>query len=162
MEITVKKMETESEIRGKAFVHWKSWQETYPGIVDQGYLDSLTLAKCEEIAFRWPDDIVIAKDGERVVGFAGYGKYRDGELEDTGEVFALYVLKEYWGTGIGLRLMEEALSQLEEFPHTAVWVLKENGRAIRFYEKCGFRPDGREEMLTLGAPVRLIRMIRHG
>ena len=35
-ELILKPMETEEEIRGKAFVHWKSWQESYRGIVDPG------------------------------------------------------------------------------------------------------------------------------
>ena len=51
MNIVIKKMETDAEIKGKAYVHWKSWQEAYSGIVDQRYLDSLTLDKCEKIAF---------------------------------------------------------------------------------------------------------------
>ena len=63
MNIVIKKMESDDEIRGKAYVHWKSWQEAYSGIVDQRYLDSLTLEKCEKTAYRWPDDMIIAKAG---------------------------------------------------------------------------------------------------
>ena len=33
--------ETDAEIRGKAFVHWKSWQETYPGMMDEACLASI-------------------------------------------------------------------------------------------------------------------------
>ena len=36
--ISIKKMETDDEIKGKAYVHWKSWHEAYPGIVSQNYL----------------------------------------------------------------------------------------------------------------------------
>ena len=61
MNIVIKKMETDAEIKGKAYVHWKSWQEAYSGIVDQRYLDSLTLDKCEKIAFRRTDNVIIAK-----------------------------------------------------------------------------------------------------
>ncbi len=39
-------------------------------------------------------------------------------------------------------------------------VLKENKRAIRFYEKCGFRFDGREEEITLEIPIVEVRMIK--
>ncbi|WP_022778856.1 hypothetical protein [Butyrivibrio sp. AE3009] len=46
MSIEIKKMETDDEFKGKAYVHWKGWQEAYTGIVDQGYLDGLTLEKC--------------------------------------------------------------------------------------------------------------------
>ena len=39
MNIILKKMETEEETRGKAYVHWKSWQEAYPGMVAQACQD---------------------------------------------------------------------------------------------------------------------------
>ena len=159
MDITIKQMETDDEIKGKAFVHWKSWQKAYPGIVDQGYLDSLTLEKCESIAYRWLDNILVAKDGERVIGFVGYGKYRSDELENTGEIYAIYVLAEYYGKSVGFQLMQEALSRLKEYDRIAVWVLKDNERAIRFYERYGYRFDGREETLKLGTPVTEARMI---
>jgi len=45
MDIIIKKMESDAEIKGKAYVHWKSWQEAYPGMVAQSYLDKLTLEK---------------------------------------------------------------------------------------------------------------------
>ena len=51
MGIILKKMETDEEIKGKAYVHWKSWHEAYTGIVSQEYLDKLTLEKCEKMAF---------------------------------------------------------------------------------------------------------------
>ena len=40
-----------------------------------------------------------------------------------------------------------------------LWVLKGNGRAIRFYEKCGFRFDGAEKTQTIGSPVTELRMV---
>ncbi len=161
MSIEIKKMESDEEIRGKAYVHWKSWQEAYKGIVDQNYLDSLTLEKCEEIAFKWPDNLIVAKEGDRVVGFVGYGKYHDEELIETGEIFAIYILEEYYGTGVGKALMQAGLDELD-YPAVALWVLKGNKRAIRFYEKCGFCLDGREEEIKLGSPIVEVRMIRTG
>ena len=96
MQIIIRKMENDPEIRGKAYVHWRCWHEAYAGMVSEAYLEKLTLEKCEQIAFQWRDNILIAKDDERVAGFAGYG-----EADPTaGELFALYVLKAYWGTGV--------------------------------------------------------------
>ena len=143
MGIEIKKMETEEEIRGKAFVHWRCWHEVYAGIIDQDYLDGMTLEVCEERAFRWLDNLFVAKDNGRVVGFVGYGD-RGEEAPGVGEVFALYVLPEYFGKSVGRSLMEAALEQLKEYPEVRLWVLKENKRAIRFYQKCGFCPDGEE------------------
>jgi len=37
--------------------------------------------------------------------------------------------------------------------------LKDNQRAIHFYERCGYRFDGREETILLDTPVTEVRMI---
>ena len=136
-------METDDEIRGKAFVHWKSWHDAYPGLVDQEYLDAFTLEKCEKIAYSWPTNLIVAKHEDRVIGFVGYGD-RGDEAPDTGEIFALYVLSEYYGKTVAQQLMKAALEQLKNYSRICLWVLKENERAIRFYQKCGFSPDGNE------------------
>ena len=143
MNIIIKKMETDDEIKGKAFVHWKSWHEAYPGLVDQEYLDALTLEKCEKIAYSWPNNLIVAKHEGRVIGFIGYGD-RGNEAPNTGEIFALYVLSEYYGKGVAQQLMKTGLEQLNHYSQICLWVLKENKRAIRFYQKCGFIPDGQE------------------
>lgn len=159
MNILIKPMESSSEIEGKAYVHWKSWQETYKGLVEQTYLDSLTLEKCTKIAYQWPDNILVSKDGDKVIGFTGYGSYRDDTLPETGEVFAIYILSEYYGKKVGYALMQAALRELSEYRQIALWVLKGNERAIRFYEKCGFRFDGTEQSITLGQENTELRMI---
>ena len=156
MSIVIKKMETEEEIRGKGYVHWKAWQETYPGLISQEYLDNNTLERCERAAFMWTDNVLVAKDDESVIGFCGYGREKEQEPE-TGEVYAIYVLKEYYGKGVGLDLMNTALQMLKEYKRVCVWALKENHRAIRFYEKCGFLPDGKE-MLNTRIDAKEIRM----
>ena len=157
MQITIKKMETDAEISGKAYVHWASWHEAYPGLVSSAYLDKLTLEKCKELAYRWRDNILVAKDGERVVGFAGYGT-RDDAAE-FGEVFALYVLPDYWGTGVAQALMDVTLYALNAYNTIRLWVLRDNPRAIRFYEKCGFRADG-EELYSKNVDATEIRMVK--
>lgn len=88
----LKMMESKDEIRGKAYVHYQSWHETYPGLVDAKYLKQLTLARCTEIAHRWLDHIMIARDAGSVIGFVGCGAYRDHMLPDCGEIYALYVV----------------------------------------------------------------------
>ena len=131
MPIEIKRMETEEELRGKAYVHWKTWHAAYPGLVSASYLDRFTLEKCEEIARKWPNDILVAKDGGRVVGFVGYGGSR-GEAAGMGEITGLYVLPEYWGRGVGAALMEAGLAHLMQYPRVCLWVLEGNARAIRF------------------------------
>lgn len=150
MAIIIKQMETEAEVRGKAYVHWYCWHTVYAGLVDQAYLEQLTLEKMEEKAFRSMYSVLVAKEGDRVVGFIGYGKSEEAGPE-AGEIFTLYVLPAYFGTGLGLRLMNAALELLQDYRQIRVWLLKENKRAYRFYQKCGFTPDGNEKLSKVGA-----------
>lgn len=158
-EYTFKTMETDEEIRGKAYVHYKSWQESYTGLIDNEYLKRRTLQKCEENAFKWRDNLIVAKDGEKVIGFAGYGAYRDDTLPGYGEVFSIYVLEEYQGKRVGYRLMNEALKRLADYKKIALWVLKGNDKAIRFYERYGFSFDGTEQEIVIGTPNTELRMV---
>ena len=153
MQITIKKLETDSEIKGKAFVHFQSWREVYSGIVEQAFLDNRTIDNYLELAMNTKDNTIIAKEGDRVVGFVQYGKYDYGDLEDAGEIIALYVLADYYGKGIGYRLMQEAVKSLSGYSQIALFVIKDNQRAIDFYTRYGFRFDGQEGMSQVGVTV---------
>ncbi len=158
----IKHIETEKEIEGKAYVHWKAWQETYEGLIDREFLGARTLEMSRHWAlwaFQNNISTHIAVDSGRVTGFADYGRYRGDDLDDAGEVYAIYVLKEYYGKGVGRALMNAALREMDSFRQVAVWVLEGNGRAIRFYTKCGYRFDGRKQVIRLGEDVTEARMI---
>ena len=157
--IEIVPMATDSDINGKGYVHWKSWHETYTGLVDPAYMEGLTLDKCVDTAHRWLDNILVAKDGEKIVGFVGYGVYRDDTLSDCGEVYAIYVLADHQGRKVGYELMNAAFEKLADYKRIAVWVLKGNDRAIRFYERYGFRFDGTEKEIMLGTLNTELRMI---
>ncbi len=146
MSIIVKIMESDDEKKGKAYVHWKSWHEAYEKLVSKSYLDKLTLKKCEEWAFEWPENTYVAIDSGNVIGFMccfGHGE----EEPDAGEINAIYVLSEYYGTGVAQKLMDTALEELKKYSRKELWVLKDNTRAIAFYKKYGFHEDGTEKYL---------------
>ena len=157
--VLIKTPETDDEIRGRAYVHWKAWQEAYTGLIDPAYLEKRTLERSLERAYEWTDRVLIAKDGGRVVGFTSFGPARE-EGPAFGEIYAMYVLADHYGTGVGAALMEAALRELAAYPRVCLWALKGNARAIRFYEKHGFHADGAEKRLdALAADV--IRMTRN-
>ncbi len=156
--MVVKPLESDDEKKGKAFVHWKSWHEAYESLVSKAYLDKLTIEKCEEWAFQWPENTYVAMVDEKVIGFVCC--YGHGEEEpDVGEINAIYVLSEYYGTGVAQQLMDTALEKLKDYPRKELWVLKDNPRAIAFYKKYGFREDGTEKYLKSLEDTE-IRMIR--
>ena len=155
----LRKMKNDNDISGKAYVHFKSWHETYSDLVDAEFLKTITLEKCEEIAHRRTDNIIVAVEDEKIIGFVGYGAYRGIDLLKYGEIYAIYVLRNFHSRKIGYELMNAAFEQLVEYKKIAVWVLRGNDRAINFYEKYGFRFDGAEQEITLGTTVVEQRMI---
>jgi GNAT superfamily N-acetyltransferase len=60
------------------------------------------------------------------------------------EVARLYTVEKVWGMGVGQFLLDAALDFTKEKGKTFVWlgVWEHNARAIRFYEKNGFRAFG--------------------
>lgn len=158
MECTIRKMLPE-DIEGKAYVHWKTWQEAYTGLVDQAYLEGLSVERSIERARRWPDNTLVAEAEGKIVGFACYGECRNEDMPDCGEVYAIYVLREYLGRKIGYALMNACFEALGAYPKIAVWVLKGNERAIRFYERYGFSFDGASAQIVLGTPCTELRLV---
>jgi GNAT superfamily N-acetyltransferase len=98
--------------------------------------------------------------GETVLGFATTGPARDDDREGWGELYAMYVDPDSWGTGVGRALMAGARQRLVTigFSDAVLWALAGNDRALRFYRADGWQPDGtqrRDE--RRGAPVDEIR-----
>ncbi len=137
-----------------AQIHVRSWQAAYAGLIPQSYLDSLTPAQREPGWTRAIQDgdasrggiLLVTDDADRVVGFARISESRDADCAagDVGEVQAIYLAPDAWGTGAGRTLMTAALGRLTElgYQQATLWVLDSNARARRFYAAAGFHPDG--------------------
>ena len=135
-----------------AYVHVHSWRTTYRGIVSEDYLESLSIVEKEEKWIRILSDshhtyVCESEEGE-ILGFVSFGKERTGEYE--GELYAIYLLKDHQGKGIGKALFEIARGELRNmgFNSMWIWVLKENPSKY-FYHK--YSPALiKEEILTIG------------
>ena len=158
MKIIIKTMETPEEIEGKSLVHWQTWREAYDNLLPAEYQETMTLDRCRFFSQKYPENTLIAMDGKKVVGFISYGNFRDEAIQ-AGEIIALYVLKDYYGKGVSKQLMHAAFAALDLFSEIYLWVLKDNKRAIAFYQKMGFTFDGQEKILELGKPVKELRMM---
>lgn len=139
----------ESDIKG--FLHWKTWEETYSSLAEERFVTNMTLERCQNIARRWPQNtLVLVLDGQ-IVGYSCYSKEESG----AGEVIAIYLLKEVQGMGLGRKLMDAAMTQLEGCNPISLWVLKGNDHAIGFYEHCGFQLTGEEKTIPMGTELRM-------
>ena len=158
MKFIIKTMETPEEIEGKSLVHWQTWREAYDDLLPEEFQETMTLDRCRFLSQKYPENTLIAMDGKKVVGFISYGNFCDEAIQ-AGEIIALYVLKDYYGKGVSKQLMHAAFVALDQFSEIYLWVLKDNKRAIAFYQKMGFTFDGQEQILKLGKPVKELRMI---
>jgi GNAT superfamily N-acetyltransferase len=86
------------------------------------------------------------ESGERVIGFCSYGPERERARGHTGrgEIWAFYLHPDFWGSGAATNLMEYVEQRLraEGFGTAVLWVLDDNPRARRFYERHGWTASG--------------------
>ena len=86
--------------------------------------------------------VFVAVDGD------GDGDQIIGEVVAIdGHLARLYVDPGEWGGGIGAALHDAAIDELRGngCASASLWVLEANDRARRFYERRGWRPDGRRK-----------------
>jgi ribosomal protein S18 acetylase RimI-like enzyme len=91
----------------------------------------------------------VAEEGA-LVGYALAGPCKLPHPEvtpDAGELKRLYVARSHQGSGVGRRLLDEALGWLEAQGRTPLWigVYSENHRAQKIYEARGFVQVGEYE-----------------
>jgi GNAT superfamily N-acetyltransferase len=144
-----------------------SWREAYAGIIPAGYLAAMSAAEREQRHLARVTDpepraaYLLAEHDGRIVGMTNVGPARDDDLDPSviGEIRAMYAEPAAWSTGVGAALMRAALQHLtgSGFTGVTLWVLEDNARARRFYERWGFAADGARQVVELGAPVAEIR-----
>lgn len=132
---------------GIAHVHVESWRSTYPGMLPDHYLVGLSKATHEK---RWRGllseaapprgrrTFVAQGPGGGLVGFASCGPQRTGLAGYGGEFYALYLLDQAQGQGIGRRFLAVMAQHLLAAGTRAalVWVLRDNPSRY-FYERLG-------------------------
>ena len=133
-------------------VYVKSWQAGYKGIVPQDYLDSLSSSRWAPKLSSGMHEILMLMDGGVYAGAASLCPARDEAMAGWGEIVSMYVLPEYFGRGAGQMLMEAALARLKAkgFDRIYLWVLQENRRARRFYEKHCFELSADSAEISVG------------
>jgi ribosomal protein S18 acetylase RimI-like enzyme len=148
-------------------LHVRAWQAAYRGHMPDAYLDGLRPG--DRAAFwegalrrdRARGAVLVAEQAGDVTGFATVGPAQDPE--GAGELYAINVDPDAWGTGAGRALLQAAQAELARlgFDEMVLWVLPGNARARRFYEIAGWVADGTERTAeVLGVTVPEVRYRR--
>ncbi|MGL4738211.1 MAG: GNAT family N-acetyltransferase, partial [Cellulosilyticaceae bacterium] len=78
-------------------------------------------------------------------------------LPEEAQIIAIHSLENSWGTGVGKAMIDRALADIHKsgMRKVGLWVFKDNMRARRFYEKCGFRHQGEEKTSDFGDVIEV-------
>jgi len=162
---------TENDIPALAHIHVQGLHDAYGGIVDQAYLASLNE---QEQAAKWRNEwfdpgqcpvLMAVDDNGNSAGFVNYGRLRTPPPGSSpirplysGEIYALYILPDYWRQGLGTQLLRAAAQGLAEKRHKSLclWLLEKNDRAVSFYKKQGGERCGKKKIEIGSSTVREI------
>jgi len=124
-------------------VRTDTWRDAYRGLLPDSLLDGLgydaTRRRALVAALPPHQFVLVAEEDGTVVGFCIGGRSRSSDDRFAGEVYAIYVLPEHHGRGIGRALLVAAAKELADrgFGSMIIWVLRENAPSRRFYERMG-------------------------
>jgi len=164
MEITIRKALPE-DAHTYALCGISCWQTAYRGIIPDAYLDNMPTEieqRTENFrqAFTDPGNVhsYCVMHGENMVGFITIDIIH-------ANIWAIYLIEEFCGKGYGKRLLDFAVNELEREGHYEIylWVLEDNVRARRFYEKNNFYVDGTTRVVDRygGVPLVQVKYVRN-
>ena len=148
MRVTVRRaLLRDAEAIGSVAV--RAWQVGYVDLMPPAFLDGLVVADRVDMwrrALRSPRPdrrILVADAAEAVTGFVAFGSAQDEQSGSDGELYALNVDPDRWGSGVGSALLTASHDGLAELGHrrATLWVLTGNDRARRFYERHGWSAE---------------------
>lgn len=145
--MTIRKA-TVADVKDISRIYAHSWKAAYAGLVPRNFLDAIDDDRWVEKFSRDIGDgtleALMVCDGDTPAGCAAFGAARDEKMPGWGEIVSVYLHPDYFGKGYGealLKVTVEALRQ-QGYERIYLWVLRENARARRFYEKHGFAGNG--------------------
>ena len=129
-----------------ARMHYAVWRRSWAGILIEPLLDILGPPQ-RWVAKVYPQNLSrrgwamwIAESGDHTVGVMIFGP--DEAEPGSIQIDALYVEDDRQRHGVG-GLMLEAVLSAHPSGDVILWCAEQNAKARRFYEKNGFRADGR-------------------
>jgi ribosomal protein S18 acetylase RimI-like enzyme len=125
-----------------ADTHDEAWRTAYQGVIPGVELEKLVTrrgADWWDSAIRKGSRIAILAFGDKVAGYANYGRNRARSLFYDGEIYELYLRPEYQGLGFGRRLFSSARRDLTQsgLKSLVIWALSDNDPAVEFYKALG-------------------------
>ena len=127
-----------------ASTHDEAWRSAYQGIIPGAELEKLINRRGPQwwdSAIRKGSRVSVLVFGDKVAGYANYGRNRARSLHFEGEIYELYLRPEFQGLGFGRRLFTAARRDLLQsgLKSMVIWALSDNDPATEFYRALGGR-----------------------
>lgn len=152
-----------------SLIYSKSYQTAFQGIIPQNILENVfSIEKrregfLKEISEGSPNNVIMF-DKDKLVGILTYGKPKGDNLDDSFvEIWRIFIIPDYWGKGMGKKLMDWALVELfqKNYKNISLWVIEDNLRARSFYESLGYYHDGTTRIINVGKELKDLRYVKH-
>jgi ribosomal protein S18 acetylase RimI-like enzyme len=131
------------------------WRSTYREMIHDDVLNSMTP---NSLRNKWERTVADTESADRrcyvavlngdLVGYVVCGKNRDENVPFDWELYAIYLLAEHQGKGIGKQLFKRAIEDMKgrEVRSFILFVLEENHATRKFYEL--FKPDHQTQRIV--------------
>lgn len=146
------------------YVHSYSWQEAYAGIIPDEIIRTFTPKNRAKIfldVLKNPlEEYYLFKVDDRPAGIASLAKSHEKNMPDyIGEIYSIYFHPDFWGTEATQKGFQFCVNRLKDlgFSEITIWVLNDNLRAKRFYERNGFKLDGNSKEIKIGIKLLEVR-----
>ena len=130
-----------------ASTHDEAWRSAYQGIIPGAELEKLINRRGPQwwdSAIRKGSRVSVLVFGDKVAGYANYGRNRARSLHFEGEIYELYLRPEFQGLGFGRRLFTAARRDLVQsgLKSMVIWALSDNDTGDGVLSRAR-RPHGR-------------------
>lgn len=158
-------MPTSGDAAAIADLHVATWRQAYAHLLPDEYFSEEYVQgrhQMWEHVLSHPREDMTVRIAERdgsIIGFAWVGPSLPTNGVDQPrdrQLYAIYVLAEQYGSGVGQALLDEALGA----GPAVLWVAKQNPRATAFYRRNGFEFDGVEQTDPQAPLITDARMVR--
>jgi GNAT superfamily N-acetyltransferase len=123
-------------------VHRQSWTHAYSGLIPHRPLNAMLERRNEEWwrkASNGPSTLLVLDIGGKIAGYTTIGANRAPALKQDGEIYELYLMPQFQGTGLGSYMFREARSILNSLgmKGLAAWCLEDSEHAVTFFRATG-------------------------
>ena len=156
-----------SDAHDCARIHVSGWQNAYKGIIPDDSLKKMSIKKrtrqFEKVIQDKTEETYVIEDNGKITGFTNIGNCRDDDKQnDTGEIWGIYIDPKHLREGYGRKLTvyAEKILKTRKYKAIVLWVLADNHVARKFYEKFGFKTEGKTGLLEKYENAKIVRYIK--